>query len=156
MTDPKHAIAAPETFIKNAKTEALISYVATFRALRINKQNAIRCMLELDRRRQNGDDVAYEELIDSQAAIYKSVGKGFVVRIQSTANIEEVLKSITELQIPAMIYEKERGLIHIGKASTEVQTQISQLPGVQKIETDKSVLKNASSTKIFDVGEDPG
>lgn len=142
-----------DTFIKNAKTAALVSYVATFRALRINKQNAIKCMLELDRRRQDGDDTPYEELIDSEATIIKSVGKGIIVRVDPI-DINNILIQMHSLKIDAVIYNKDRGLIHIGKASQEIQAQIISIPGVQKIESDKSVLKNAPSSKILDVGKD--
>lgn len=152
MTDSDVAPEGPDTFIKNATTNSLISYVATFRALRINKQNAIRCMQELDKRRQNGEDVPYEELIQGQAEIYKSVGKGLVVKILPTADIEQVLESINALEINAAIFNKDRGLIHIGKPSTDIQTQISSVPGVQKIVPDQSELINAASSKILGLG----
>ena len=137
-----------EEKLKTALTSELISYVASYRTFGINKKGSILCMIELDKRRQDGDNINYEEEIDLQVSIFKSIGKGFVVKTFDGVPIDDLVSNIRDLGIPCMIFNRESGLIHIGIANQIQQTKLSKLPGVKEILPDKKVLEHVTGTSV--------
>jgi hypothetical protein len=142
--------------VDKALSSELISYIASYRSLGLNKAQAILCMVELDKRRQNGDTIQYEVEIDNQTQIISSIGKGFVVQTFDGAPLDTIIKSIRDYGIPCMVYNRELGLAHIGIASQEDQLKISNIPGIKEIIRDRKVLHNALSSKISDDKQDFG
>lgn len=126
-------------FLINAPSQALISFVAMYRSMKANKQNSIKCMVELDLRRQKGEDIPYEQLIEDEASIIKSVGKGYVVEI-TKQNLDVALSNIRKIS-PAMIFNKKLNLIHIGIPNNDQIQLISQLEEVSALEPDKKYLE---------------
>ena len=128
-----------DEFLINASNQALISYVAMYRSMKANKQNSIKCMVELDNRRQNGEDIPYEKLIEDESSIIKSIGKGFIVEI-TKHNLDIALSNIRKIS-PAMIFNKKLNLIHIGIPNQEKINLISRLEEVSALEPDKKYLE---------------
>jgi len=52
--------------ITNATSAVLINCVVTFKMLKINKPLAIKCMQELVKRREAGEELDYENIIDQK------------------------------------------------------------------------------------------
>ena len=52
--------------IANASLGVLINYVVAYKLLKYNKPLAIKCMAELDRRRQSGEEINYEDIIENK------------------------------------------------------------------------------------------
>lgn len=68
MSDDFNAnITFSEEQILKAQSENLASYVVLYRTLGIAKENAIKCMEELARRRANGDLFEYESFIEEKS-----------------------------------------------------------------------------------------
>jgi hypothetical protein len=65
-------MAITEEDLKKAPTESLINYITTYRLIKINRELAIMCMKELDERRQNGEEINYEEEIEKKLKDWKS------------------------------------------------------------------------------------
>ena len=88
--------------IKNAPTETLIQFLAVHQALKINKEMAIQVMLELDKRRVNGEILDLSQ-IDRLSDLLKFVGSGKIIKIIQTQinNIQNTLneKNITTIKI---------------------------------------------------------
>ena len=140
-----------EDKLKTAKISELISYVAGYQALGLNKDRTILVMKELDKRRQNGDTTLYEEEIENQAKIIKTIGKGFVVITFNGIPIDPLIKSIRQTGCYCMPFNRESGIIHIGLADYNQIEKIQKLPGVKEIIPDRKVLENAASATISSV-----
>lgn len=56
-----------DTVVQSARTKDLCDYVAMYRVLKIGRDVAIKCMVELDRRRVAGDNVDYQAMINEFA-----------------------------------------------------------------------------------------
>lgn len=59
--------------IANATPESLADIVATYRVLKINKSRAAKCMREIAKRRENGDDFDYMARIESHVKKLKGI-----------------------------------------------------------------------------------
>ncbi len=136
-----------EDNLKNAKVSELISYVAGYQALGLNRDKSILVMKELDKRRQDGDTTDYETEIENQTEIYKSIGKGFVVKITEGIPIDPIIEKIKR-NCYCMPYNREKGFIHIGNVSTDIIEKISRIPGVKEISPDRKVLESVTGTTI--------
>jgi hypothetical protein len=134
--------------IRSAETNALIQYVAIYRAMKLNKEMAILCMEELDRRRQNGEDIDLKSG-DDVANILRSVGKGFVARIATSDQVQDVLKELKEKKIPAA--KISNNLIHLGIINQEQKKQVTDIVGVLEIEQDGNILENVVCPKVSEV-----
>lgn len=137
-----------ENKIENALTSELISYIAGYQALGINKETSILCMVELDKRRQNGDSTNYEEEIKNQSEIMKSIGTGIAVVAMNGVQLDSLCKMIRDLNCYCMVMNRDSGILHIGKADQILQEKISQLPGVKEVLPDKKVLQNVIGPTI--------
>ena len=134
--------------IKTALTSELISYVAGYRALGLNKEQSIACMLELDKRHQDGDTTDYRKEIDNQAEVMKSIGSGFVVIAIPGVQLDELRDRIRESGTYCMITNRNDGIIHIGKPDLFEQTKISKLVGVKEVVSDKKVIANVAGSTV--------
>lgn len=135
--------------IKSADTKALIQFVAIYRALKMNKEMAILCMEELDRRCQSGEDIDLNQG-DDVANVLRNVGKGFVARVATSDQVKNVLSDLKDLNIPAI--KVSNNLIHLGIITTEQKQQITNIVGVLEIEQDRNVLENVACSKVSEVG----
>ncbi len=61
-----------EDDLKKAPVESLINYIVTYRLLTINRELAIMCMKELDERRQSGEEINYEEIVEKKLIEWKN------------------------------------------------------------------------------------
>ena len=128
-----------EKKIQSASTDALISYVAAYRSIGINKNHSTLCMIELDKRRQDGDTTQYEKEIDNQVSIIRSIGKGSIVQVMEGSSVDNVINEIKKIT-PCMIFNKDAGLIHVGIIDPGTDLDIRNIPGVKEITPDKSFL----------------
>ena len=58
-----------DTLIKEAPNEALVSYVSIYYTMKINKDLAIKWMMELDKRRAEGQEINYEDEIKAEILV---------------------------------------------------------------------------------------
>lgn len=140
-----------EDKLKTAKISELISYVAGYQALGLNKDKTILVMRELDKRRQNGDTTPYEEEIENQTTIIKSIGKGFVALTFNGTPIDPLIKKIRQTGCYCMLFSREEGIVHIGLAQPDQIEKIQKIPGVKEIVSDKGFLENVVSTNVSSV-----
>lgn len=141
-----------EDNLKTAKVSELISYVAGYQALGLNKDRTILVMKELDKRRQDGDTTPYEEEIENQTTIIKSIGKGFVVLSFNGTPLDTLMANIRKAGCYCMPFNREAGMIHIGLPSLQLIEKIQKIPGVKEVVPDRKVLENAVSATVSSVG----
>jgi len=125
----------------------LIAYIAAYRVFKTNKNLAINCMEELDKRRQSGYIVDYETEIENQAAILSSIGKGYIVKLYNSSQSDKIIQQIRDLGFSCMIFDQDQGLIHIGILDENSRAKIANLTGVQEILNDRKII-NAFSSKL--------
>lgn len=135
--------------IKNAPTETLIQFLAVHQALKINKEMAIQVMLELDKRRVNGEILDLSQ-IDRLSDLLKSVGSGKIIKIIQTQinNIQNTLneKNITTIKISP-------DLLFVGKINEETKTEILNIVGVLEILDDKEIINDTSGSRLPEIGQ---
>jgi len=140
-----------EDRLKTAKVSELISYVAGFQALGLNKDKTILVMKELDKRRQDGDDTLYEQEIENQATIIKSIGKGFAVLTFNGTPLDPLIQKIRKIGCYCIPLNREAGMIHIGVPNMDTIEKIQKIPGVKEIVPDRKVLENVVSANVSSV-----
>lgn len=133
----------PETIennIENASYEALITYVSMYRNFRVGKKICVQCMLELDRRRSLGDNTEYEKDIEVKTNLIKSIGKGFIIRINENFNLVETLKKIEKIT-PAFVFNENKKLIHVGIIDKPIIDNICSLEEAEEFDCDKIFIE---------------
>jgi len=58
--------------IAKASSTSLVNYIVAYKLLNYNKPLAIKCMVELDRRRNAGDELNYEDLVEEKLKEWKA------------------------------------------------------------------------------------
>lgn len=135
--------------IKEASTESLIQFLAVHQALKINKEMTIQIMLELDKRRENGEVLDLDR-IDLLSNLIKSVGSGFIIKV-IPSQIYNVQKTLTEKNITTIKISLEQ--LFVGKITEETKTEILDVVGVLEISEDKDLINATFSSRIPEVGE---
>lgn len=135
--------------IKEASTESLIQFLAVHQALKINKEMTIQIMLELDKRRENGEVLDLDR-IDLLSNLIKSVGSGFIIKV-IPSQIYNVQKTLTEKNITTIKISLEQ--LFVGKITEETKTEILDVVGVLEISEDKDLINATFSSRIHEVGE---
>lgn len=128
-----------DDFIKKSPSESLIIFIANYRFSRFNKELSLKCMEELSLRRSLGDNLNFEDLIDETVTLLKSIGSGFVVKISDNITLEEALLNIKKIT-PALIFNKDKRLIHVGKIEKEKIEKICALEEADAFEKDRDYL----------------
>ena len=134
--------------IKTAPEESLINYVAIYRSLKLNRDIAMKCMIELDERRASGYDDDYETLIDQKTKLFSSIGKGFAARVNIKSEIDLTILELKKFGIDALVLNKDQCLIHIGNPPENIREQIKNLHSIHSIEKDSKVLASVIGTKV--------
>lgn len=107
-------------FIKRSDTFSLITWVATYRAFKTFRQKVLEAMTELDFRRQNGSNVPYEDLIEKESILLKSLssGKGYFIQF----NNDQELFKIKEICHGILITKNK---LYIGEINEEIKNKLS-------------------------------
>lgn len=135
--------------IKEASTESLIQFLAVHQALKINKEMTIQIMLELDKRRENGEVLDLDR-IDLLSNLIKSVGSGFIIKV-IPSQIYNIQKTLTEKNITTIKISLEQ--LFVGKITEETKTEILDVVGVLEISEDKDLINATFSSRIPEVWE---
>lgn len=125
--------------IEKATTEALISYVSIYKSLKINKEIAKLCMIELDKRQRNGEVTDLDQ-VDKISNLLSEIGNGFAVRVATKEQIQEVINELNKINISSV--KVGNNLIYIGKVSETQKQNIQNISGVLEVISDKSSLDN--------------
>jgi hypothetical protein len=143
-----------EDQIKQASTDALLKYMAVYRALKINKDMAIKIMEELDRRQQNGEVIDLKDA-DDVVNIFRTVGKGHVAKVASVDQMPDVLAELKAKGIPAV--KVDSNLIHLGTISQDRIKEVLEVTGVLDVDQDRKVVEDVvARSKVSTVGKDAG
>ena len=139
----------------SALMSELISYVAGYRAIGLNKEQSIACMVELGKRRDEGDDTPFEKEIEAQASILRTIGKGDIAIAMGGVDLDDLVSRIKESGTYCMITNRAENMIHLGVVDAGTALKIEAMPGVKEIVKEGKVLSNViAGTKVSEKRED--
>ena len=125
--------------ISEVPSESLITYISNYQVTKINKEQSKNCMIELLRRRSEGENLDFEKLISDKVNLLKSIGKGYIVKIDPRFDLNKSVEKIYNIS-PCMIFNRKESLIHVGIPTDEKIKQICSLEESIMFESDKNYL----------------